>query len=181
MKRFLAFFLLSLLLVVLTGCPKRPLVPPVDKARLDAEEAIASASEAINRAREVGADVTEAEGLLEEAKGAFDEGDYATAISKAREAEESANQARERALAKAREEEEKEWEVVEEEKVVEGAPKIYVVGTWARDRDCLWNIAKKPSIYGDPWKWKRIYKANTDKIKDPDLIYPGQRLTIPKL
>ncbi len=179
MKRFSGLFLLSFLLVVLTGCPKRPLVPPVDTARQDAEQAIASASEAINRAREVGADVTEAEGLLEEAKSAFDAGDYATAISKAREAEESANRARELVLAKAKEEEEAEMEVVEEEEVVEEAPKIYVVGTWARDRDCLWNIAKKPSIYGDPWKWKRIYKANTDKIKDPDLIYPGQRLTIP--
>ena len=179
MKKFLGPFLLSLLLVALTGCPKRPLVPPVDRDRLDAENAIASASKAISAAQEVGADVTEAEGLLEAAKSAFNVGDYATAISKAREAEESANKARELALAKARKEEEAEREVVEKEEVVERAPKIYVVGTWARDRDCLWNIAKKPHIYGDPWKWKRIYKANTDKIRDPDLIYPGQRIVIP--
>jgi len=182
MKRFLGLFLLSLLLVGVTGCPKRPLVPPVDQARLDAQQAIASASEAINAAWEAGADTTEAEALLEEAERAFDDGDYVTAISKAREAELSANQAREEALAKAREE--AEWEVVEveEEIVVEEVvevPKIYVVGTWERDRDCLWNIAKKERFYGDPWKWKRIYKANRDKIVDPDLIYPGQRLTIP--
>ncbi|MDA3793408.1 MAG: LysM peptidoglycan-binding domain-containing protein [Elusimicrobia bacterium] len=56
---------------------------------------------------------------------------------------------------------------------------IYVVGTWARDRDCLWNIAGKENIYNDSWKWKRIYKANSKNIKDPNLIYPGQNLVIP--
>jgi nucleoid-associated protein YgaU len=178
MKRFSGLFLLSLFLVVLTGCPKRPLIPPVDQAKRDAENAIATASEAINVALQAGADTTEAEALLEEARMAFADGDYATAISKAREAELSANKAREEALAKAKVEK-REEEIVMEEEAVEEAPKVYVVGTWERDRDCLWNIAKKPSIYGDPWKWKRIYKANTDKIKDPDLIYPGQRLVIP--
>ncbi len=181
MRKVLALFLLSLLLLVLTGCPKRPLVPPVDQARLEAEEAIASASKAIDAAWEVGADVTVAESLLEEARSAFAEGDYPTATSKAWEAEAAANAAREEALAKAMEEEEvvEEEIVMEEEEVVEEAPRIYVVGTWERDRDCLWNIAKKGRFYGDPWKWKRIFRANRDKIEDPDLIYPGQRLTIP--
>jgi len=179
LKKFLGLFILSLFLVVLTGCPKRPVVAPVDQARLEAEEAISSARKAIDAASEVGADTTRAEGLLDEAVAAFDAGDYATAIAKAREAELAANEARAEALAKAREEVVEE-EVVEEAPVVEEvAPRIYVVGTWERDRDCLWNIAKKPKFYGDPWKWKRIYKANLDKIKDPDLIYPGQRLIIP--
>jgi nucleoid-associated protein YgaU len=40
--------------------------------------------------------------------------------------------------------------------------------------DCLWNIAKKDYIYNDPFQWPRIYEANKDKIKDPDLIYPRQ-------
>lgn len=40
--------------------------------------------------------------------------------------------------------------------------------------DCLWNIAKKDYVYNDPFKWPRIYEANKDKIKDPDLIYPRQ-------
>lgn len=179
MRKVLALCLLSLLLLVLTGCPKRPLVSPVDQARLDAEEAIASASKAIDAAWEVGADVTVAESLLEEARSAFAEGDYATATSKAWEAEAAANAAREAALAKAREEEEVVEEEFAEEEVVEEAPGFYVVGTWERDRDCLWNIAKKKRFYGDPWKWKRIYRANRDKIEDPDLIYPGQRLSIP--
>lgn len=65
-------------------------------------------------------------------------------------------------------------------KVQPTAPEGYVVGTWAKDRDCLWNIAKKKSIYDNPFKWPTIYNANKDKIKDPNLIYPGQVLTIPK-
>ncbi|MGB2959488.1 MAG: LysM peptidoglycan-binding domain-containing protein [Bacteroidota bacterium] len=58
--------------------------------------------------------------------------------------------------------------------------KVYTVGTWASDRDCLWNIAKKPDIYDNAWLWPRIWQGNRDQIKDPDLIYPGQKLTIPK-
>ena len=58
--------------------------------------------------------------------------------------------------------------------------KVYTVGTWARDRDCLWNIAKKPDIYDNAWLWPKIWQGNRDQIKDPDLIYPGQKLTIPK-
>lgn len=44
--------------------------------------------------------------------------------------------------------------------------------------DCLWNIAKK--FYGSGNQYSRIYNANRDKIKNPNLIYPGQVLVIPK-
>lgn len=57
---------------------------------------------------------------------------------------------------------------------------MYTVGTWRENRDCLWNIAKKPEIYNDPFAWPKIWRANTDQIRNPDLIYPGQQLTIPK-
>jgi nucleoid-associated protein YgaU len=43
--------------------------------------------------------------------------------------------------------------------------------------DSLSKIAKR--YYGDANKWNRIYEANRDQIKNPDLIHPGQRLTIP--
>ena len=46
--------------------------------------------------------------------------------------------------------------------------------------DCLWKIAGFTWIYNDPLQWPKIYKANKDKIKDPDLIYPGQILSIPR-
>jgi nucleoid-associated protein YgaU len=38
-------------------------------------------------------------------------------------------------------------------------------------------IAKK--YYGDPMKYKKIFEANTDKLKNPDMIHPGQNLIIP--
>jgi len=43
--------------------------------------------------------------------------------------------------------------------------------------DTLSKIAKQE--YGDAAKWKRIYEANKDVIKNPDLIYPGQTFKIP--
>lgn len=43
--------------------------------------------------------------------------------------------------------------------------------------DSLSKIAKH--VYGDANKWHRIYEANRDKIKNPDLIHPGQEFTIP--
>jgi nucleoid-associated protein YgaU len=43
--------------------------------------------------------------------------------------------------------------------------------------DSLSKIAKRE--YGDANAWNRIYEANRDIIKNPDLIYPGQNLKIP--
>ena len=43
--------------------------------------------------------------------------------------------------------------------------------------DTLSKIAKRE--YGDAAQWKRIYEANQDVIKNPDLIYPGQTFKIP--
>lgn len=44
--------------------------------------------------------------------------------------------------------------------------------------DCLWNIAKR--FYGSGAQYTKIYNANKDIIKNPNLIYPGQVLTIPR-
>ncbi len=44
--------------------------------------------------------------------------------------------------------------------------------------DNLWTISAKESIYGNPYQWPLIYKANRDQIRDADLIYPDQVLTI---
>jgi nucleoid-associated protein YgaU len=43
--------------------------------------------------------------------------------------------------------------------------------------DSLSKIAKH--LYGDAQQWRKIYEANRDQIKNPDLIYPGQTFTIP--
>lgn len=43
--------------------------------------------------------------------------------------------------------------------------------------DCLWNIAKK--YYGNGSQYTKIFNANRDKIKNANLIYPGQVFVIP--
>ena len=43
--------------------------------------------------------------------------------------------------------------------------------------DSLSKIAKR--FYGDGNKWPRIHEANRDQVPNPDLIHPGQKLTIP--
>ena len=55
------------------------------------------------------------------------------------------------------------------------ATKIYEVVSG----DSLSKIAKRE--YGNANEWKRIYEANKDILKDPDKIYPGQKLKIPPL
>lgn len=43
--------------------------------------------------------------------------------------------------------------------------------------DCLWRIAQR--LLGKGSRYTEIYNLNRDKIKNPNLIYPGQKLTIP--
>lgn len=53
-------------------------------------------------------------------------------------------------------------------------PKTYTV----KKGDSLWLISKK--FYGSGESWKKIYEANKNVIgKNPNLIYPGQKLVIP--
>ena len=55
-----------------------------------------------------------------------------------------------------------------------GSEETYVVAKG----DSLSKIAKRE--YGDANKWRAIYEANKDLINDPDLIYPGQELRLPR-
>lgn len=45
--------------------------------------------------------------------------------------------------------------------------------------ETLGKIAKH--YYGDAMKYKEIFAANSDILKNPDLIYPDQELIIPNL
>jgi nucleoid-associated protein YgaU len=53
-------------------------------------------------------------------------------------------------------------------------PRIYEVVSG----DSLSKIAKQ--FYGDPMKYQRIFEANRDQLKDPNVIKPGQKLRIPE-
>lgn len=44
--------------------------------------------------------------------------------------------------------------------------------------DSLSKIAKK--YYGDALKWNTLFEANREVIQNPDLIYPGQVIRVPK-
>ena len=55
------------------------------------------------------------------------------------------------------------------------AAKIYEVVSG----DSLSKIARRE--YGNASEWKRIYEANREIVKDPDKIFPGQKLNIPSL
>jgi nucleoid-associated protein YgaU len=43
--------------------------------------------------------------------------------------------------------------------------------------ESLSKIAKK--YYGDARQWPKIFEANKDTIKNPDLIFPGQVIKVP--
>ena len=52
--------------------------------------------------------------------------------------------------------------------------RMYIV----QSGDSLSKISKK--FYGDANSWKRIFEANKDVVKNPDMIQPGWRLRIPE-
>ena len=64
-----------------------------------------------------------------------------------------------------------------DDSIQENVREVYTVKLNPRNRDCLWKIAWY--TYRNASLWPLIYVANKDKIKDPDLIFPGQKLVIP--
>ena len=53
-------------------------------------------------------------------------------------------------------------------------PRYYTI----QSGDTLSGIAKEH--YGDANRWNALFEANREVIKDPDKIYPGQRIRIPQ-
>jgi hypothetical protein len=46
--------------------------------------------------------------------------------------------------------------------------------------ETLWGISAREQIYHNPFMWPLIYKANSQQIRDPDLILPKQIFVIPR-
>lgn len=111
-------------------------------------------------------EIEESESLLKEAEQQYKSEAYKEALNKASEAE--------KLLSSLTITMEKEYDtvVIQDEDV-----QIYIVKLNVKDRDCLWKIAHR--LYKNARLWPLIYMANKDQIKDPDLIYPGQRFKIP--
>lgn len=143
------------------------------------------ALQAVNSANEAYAytyaekEMLDAERTLAEAKKAYDAGDYNTAkqlsqsaMVKAQKAEALAKQvSTQRETAK---------QVTLEMSDPGAAPKAYPTNHVVIKGESLWWIAEYKQVYGDPFQWPLIYKANRSQIKDPDLIFPDQNFVIPR-
>lgn len=46
--------------------------------------------------------------------------------------------------------------------------------------DNLWKIAKRKTVYNNPQRWIKLYNANMDRIKNPNVIFPGQLFRVPE-
>jgi len=55
-------------------------------------------------------------------------------------------------------------------------PSTYLV----KKGETLADISAKKQVYGDPFLWPLLYKANRDQIRDPKVIFSGQKLSIPR-
>lgn len=59
-------------------------------------------------------------------------------------------------------------------------PVPYATSYTVIEGDFLGKISGYGIVYGDRGMWPQLYEANRDKISDPNLIFPGQVLTIPR-
>jgi hypothetical protein len=93
------------------------------------------------------------------------------AVAEKKRLEEEARLAEER-----RKREEAERKRREEEELKRRFPPVYTV----ESGDSLWKITGMERIYGHSKFWPIVHDANSGQIADPDLIFPGQELSIPR-
>ena len=167
---FCSAVLLSALLFSMVSCTKKkPPEPVVQKPVVSAEDEARKRTE--EEARLKAEDEARAK-AKEEAKRRADEEARLKAEEEVRlkaeaKAAEEAAKAEEETRAKAKEE-------AKAAEALERASHEVVKG------ESLWKIAKHKDVYENPFMWPIIYKANHDKINDPDLIYPKQVFSIPR-
>ena len=168
--RFLAAVALSLGLMA--GCATTG-----DEGPSAAEQAIADAKAANAEAGALGFEWRDTGTLIEQAEKALADGDEEKALELANKALAQAEAAKAQAAAEKQ-------KFLDRTKGDELAASMAVGSGDAADSytvvrdDNLWNISGKSSIYGDPYQWPLIYKANRSQINDPDLIFPGQTFDI---
>jgi nucleoid-associated protein YgaU len=156
-------------------------------ANRGAEEIYEMALAVLNSANQAGAytyaeaQMLDAERTLEEAKRAYEAGDYVgakqlaqAALGKAQEAEAIAKQV-------GMQKQEEQARRIAGEIADPGATRMpYPTNHVVIKGETLWWIAEYKQIYDDPFQWPVIYRANRDRIRDPDLIYPDQNFVIPR-
>ena len=56
-----------------------------------------------------------------------------------------------------------------------------IIGSYSvKSNDTLWSIAADPTVYGDGTKWRLLFDANRDVLKNPDRLRAGMTLKIPR-
>ena len=157
MKRVL---LMALILTMAIGCASPAQEgEPAGASYDDAKAALDEARVVVEEARAAGVLWPQTDELMVQAEAALEASEYEKTISLADRARRQAEEALRR-------------KQVQES--MAPASDSYVV----ERGDNLWDISAKGAIYDDPSQWPLIYKANRDKIKDADLIYPNQVLMI---
>ena len=165
------FAAVALSLGLLAGCATTG-----DDAASAAEQAIADAKAANAEAAALGFEWRDTGKIIEEAEAALAAGDNDKALELANKALAQAEDAKRQAeLEKQKFLDRTSGDL--DDSMAAGAGAGADSYTVVRG-DNLWNISGKSDIYGDPYQWPLIYKANRSQIKDPDLIFPGQNFAI---
>ena len=168
------FFVALLSLGLITGCAS------TDESAdsMSAAEAIAEAKAANAEAKAADYEWRDTGKLIDKAEAALADGDEEGAIKLAKQATAQARTA----VAQGEAENRKFLNsnaVAAPEPVATPTTRPGRVNSYSVVRgDNLWNISGKSEVYADPYQWPLIYKTNRDKIKDADLIHPGQVLDV---
>jgi len=150
-----------------------------------AKNAIYSAKVKNGRAKKVGYEWRDTGKLIKKAEKAAAKGDNKKAIALANKARDQAAAAIEQSKTEAARFEKLHGTSTLESSMMSGGHDSGMMATSnASDYtvvsgDNLWDISAKGSVYGNPYQWPLIYKANAAKIKDADLIYAGQVFSVP--
>ncbi len=162
--------LIAMIFAVAIGCTST--TDSGTSAEDQARAAIAAAKDANKQAKAVGNEWRDTGKTIKKAEEALAAGDYDKATSLANKAKRQA----ENAVAQKQAEDARLAEMfgtAPPPSLSAGAGQYSVIRG-----DNLWNISGRSDIYNNPYQWPLIYKANSDKIKDADLIYPGQVFNI---
>lgn len=150
-----------------------PMTTDTSASSAEAKNAIYSAKVKLARAEKLGYAWRDTAKLIKDAEKAAAAGDNDKAIALANQASEQSSDA----IAQYHSETDRYNQMhgsVEGGEMTDSSSEYTVVSG-----DNLWNISGKDVVYGNPYQWPLIYKANSDQINDADLIFPGQVFSIP--
>ena len=166
-----------------------------EKVRKDAENALTVAHKALcdlEEKRAIKYDIEEYMAILNlfrEVQKEYDEERYSEVIKKAGSITQRCKSLQKKAQEiKAKQKVEKirqlkeagEKKKLEMRKKREAEKKLKMVEHVVQAGDSLWKICQEARVYNNPLIWPIVYKANRSQIRDPDLIYPGQKFIIPR-